>query len=530
MTQRILMTWPTHRFPYGYSGELRDPDGGMPYGFRTYDPAAGRWSSADPAKQRGSARTPLNFYQMVDANPVTHRDDRGLMKLQEMSRLLSGLRRVGGVEPDSSSAAWPDLSSVNGLTLRGIGLITRYATWYTLRDPHAFDNRMLQLFKRRYASDLVVPNDLIAVMRNYLGPDFYPFDEDMARRQGYPNARRLEVEFLHMSLAIGDSDRENSYTLKDLALVMATWAEADFLAPGQGRRGIRATPNSREIQNFQSVVALYNFYKTQNPMGTNLITDSSQDFADRLNAQRELNLGSDYAGPALTKENVWKQLQASFKLLRSEMRWTLQRRLYDYGLSSFDRAIEQANLMIQEETLRFHQIASANDNRHGLRPMKLKVFSFYRSKLRESGLAPELLRTFRKKRTVKRLRKDQINILRTSKTSTERSIQLLDERRQQERRKDRSALPPSVLQSGLSRQTTPLVPFRSIGNIPRSGPSRLNEQRSAPVEVIVPPTYQFRTFSFNRSFPKQGIRYVMKHLTDTQKRELRGGRVGTKIL
>ena len=76
------------QFSYGYSGELRDRSGLLPYGFRALDPSAGRWSSSDPAQLQGSDRTPLNFYQVVDGNPATHRDDRGLMKFRDLHRIL----------------------------------------------------------------------------------------------------------------------------------------------------------------------------------------------------------------------------------------------------------------------------------------------------------------------------------------------------------------------------------------------------------------------------------------------------------
>jgi insecticidal toxin complex protein TccC len=58
-----------------YSGKERDCTGLYYYGYRYYEPWAGRWLSADPAK----AVDGLNLYRMVKNNPVTFHDDKGLM-------------------------------------------------------------------------------------------------------------------------------------------------------------------------------------------------------------------------------------------------------------------------------------------------------------------------------------------------------------------------------------------------------------------------------------------------------------------
>ena len=46
------------------------------YGFRSYLPSCYRWMSPDPAGMSGSG---LNRYAMVDGNPVSMRDEMGLM-------------------------------------------------------------------------------------------------------------------------------------------------------------------------------------------------------------------------------------------------------------------------------------------------------------------------------------------------------------------------------------------------------------------------------------------------------------------
>lgn len=60
-----------------YSGEERDGSGLYHYGFRFYDASASRWMSPDPSGFAGSG---LNWYRMVDGNPVSTRDALGLAR------------------------------------------------------------------------------------------------------------------------------------------------------------------------------------------------------------------------------------------------------------------------------------------------------------------------------------------------------------------------------------------------------------------------------------------------------------------
>jgi len=60
-----------------YSGELKDDSGLSYYGFRSYDGATFRWTKPDPSGFKGSG---LNWYRMVAGNPVTYRDERGLVR------------------------------------------------------------------------------------------------------------------------------------------------------------------------------------------------------------------------------------------------------------------------------------------------------------------------------------------------------------------------------------------------------------------------------------------------------------------
>lgn len=57
-----------------YSGKERDATGLYYYGYRYYQPWAGRWLSADPAGTIDG----LNLFRMVRNNPITLRDDDGL--------------------------------------------------------------------------------------------------------------------------------------------------------------------------------------------------------------------------------------------------------------------------------------------------------------------------------------------------------------------------------------------------------------------------------------------------------------------
>ncbi|EPF0317317.1 RHS repeat-associated core domain-containing protein [Enterobacter chuandaensis] len=59
-----------------YSGKERDVTGLYYYGYRYYQPWAGRWLSADPAGTVDG----LNLYSMVQNNPVTFVDRQGLIK------------------------------------------------------------------------------------------------------------------------------------------------------------------------------------------------------------------------------------------------------------------------------------------------------------------------------------------------------------------------------------------------------------------------------------------------------------------
>jgi len=62
-----------------YSGKERDATGLYYYGYRYYQPWAGRWLSADPAETVDG----LNLYRMVRNNPITLMDSNGLIPTKE---------------------------------------------------------------------------------------------------------------------------------------------------------------------------------------------------------------------------------------------------------------------------------------------------------------------------------------------------------------------------------------------------------------------------------------------------------------
>jgi RHS repeat-associated protein len=71
---------PAWTLPFGYAGGLADPVTGLVrFGFRDYEPAAGRWVSRDPALYNGGQH---NLYAYVGNQPVAYTDPSGLYGIQ----------------------------------------------------------------------------------------------------------------------------------------------------------------------------------------------------------------------------------------------------------------------------------------------------------------------------------------------------------------------------------------------------------------------------------------------------------------
>ncbi|MDR0219482.1 MAG: RHS repeat protein [Enterobacteriaceae bacterium] len=64
-----------------YAGKERDATGLYYYGYRYYQPWAGRWLSADPAGEMGG----INLFQMVMNNPVNYHDPAGLSPVKDVA-------------------------------------------------------------------------------------------------------------------------------------------------------------------------------------------------------------------------------------------------------------------------------------------------------------------------------------------------------------------------------------------------------------------------------------------------------------
>ncbi|MFJ4156991.1 RHS repeat-associated core domain-containing protein [Pseudomonas sp. NPDC089752] len=84
-----------------YSGKERDATGLYYYGHRYYQPWLGRWLSADPAGTIDG----LNVFSMVNNNPMTMRDEQGLMLKSVANFLGFGTREPQATEATQATQA-----------------------------------------------------------------------------------------------------------------------------------------------------------------------------------------------------------------------------------------------------------------------------------------------------------------------------------------------------------------------------------------------------------------------------------------
>ncbi len=77
-----------------YSGKERDSTGLYYYGLRYYAPWLMRWINPDPAGDIDG----LNRYRFVGNNPVTHRDDQGLMNTPKQTERPTKAQRIAFIE------------------------------------------------------------------------------------------------------------------------------------------------------------------------------------------------------------------------------------------------------------------------------------------------------------------------------------------------------------------------------------------------------------------------------------------------
>lgn len=94
-----------------YSGKERDATGLYYYGYRYYQPWAGRWLSADPAGTIDG----LNLYRMVRNNPVTFEDSEGLSP-----------SKSEGLSPSKNKMKLPSLESPSGNSNSQTALMPEY--------------------------------------------------------------------------------------------------------------------------------------------------------------------------------------------------------------------------------------------------------------------------------------------------------------------------------------------------------------------------------------------------------------------
>ncbi|AZC51666.1 Putative insecticidal toxin complex [Pseudomonas chlororaphis subsp. piscium] len=84
-----------------YSGKERDATGLYYYGYRYYQPRAGRWLSADPAGTVDG----LNLFRMVRNNPGTLRDDNGLAPTKDdEEKNIAEIKNLTVADPISDSS------------------------------------------------------------------------------------------------------------------------------------------------------------------------------------------------------------------------------------------------------------------------------------------------------------------------------------------------------------------------------------------------------------------------------------------
>lgn len=107
-----------------YSGKERDATGLYYYGYRYYQPWAGRWLSADPAGTVDG----MNLYRMVRNNPVALRDGNGL---NVTFRLDKEIREASGAIPKTLQHIWVGTKEMPLLGFENIKMFAELNPDYT---------------------------------------------------------------------------------------------------------------------------------------------------------------------------------------------------------------------------------------------------------------------------------------------------------------------------------------------------------------------------------------------------------------
>jgi len=107
---------------YGFNGKELDEDFGLNmyhYGFRMYDPAIGRFPSADPIAEKFAFVSPYNY---AENSPIANIDLHGLQKL---SIHLAGNLVINGDSYPAGATATVDMGNQNrfnfSLSVKGLG-------------------------------------------------------------------------------------------------------------------------------------------------------------------------------------------------------------------------------------------------------------------------------------------------------------------------------------------------------------------------------------------------------------------------
>ena len=128
---------PGFRLPFGYAGGLYDPETGLVrFGYRDYDPDAGRWTAKDPIGFDGGD---TNLYGYALSNPLNYFDLDGLESISASLFLGFGASVTVGNNPDGSLFITGKLGFGfgGGYLIDPKGTSPGYADLPNIQDDHA---------------------------------------------------------------------------------------------------------------------------------------------------------------------------------------------------------------------------------------------------------------------------------------------------------------------------------------------------------------------------------------------------------
>lgn len=356
------------QFSHGYSGELHDRSGLLPYGFRTYDPAAGRWSSSDPAQRQGSDRTPLNFYQMVDGNPVTDRDDRGLMRPEDLYRLLKLMVIPTGVPREIMNTLMPVFVFAYA-DAKALNLIDE---WRPLNNRDGFhpidwvDNpRSFGSFHRVSLDEMIRRLDLPFEVHGDVRRIITRFAAEELLRKEFrfgnfndPNDDQINDTEKRFTRAAWEGLRQYELGFGGARLVHAAMAVWKYQALGRGRalgHGIEEAvglsySQARDLQMLAVLSASMYYQKTKRIK--NLFRDRTL-----LNHVENVDfaktgvplLGGTRDTPFTTEKFVMSDMRKIFDRKIGILQPIMARLLYELGIASYRGAIDLSKAILQEQ-------------------------------------------------------------------------------------------------------------------------------------------------------------------------------------